>query len=156
MIQEGTDLLIQDEDLRLQSYRCISGKLSWGVGRNLEDHPLSPEEVAHVLDLFGQVNTTAAIDLALWFLRRDVLAIEEGLSQNLAFYKSLDPVRQSVLVNMAYNLGLAGLLSFHKTLAFISENKFEKAAIAMKESIWKTQVGQRAERLSEIMKNGAF
>jgi lysozyme len=63
-------------------------------------------------------------------------------------------VRQNVLADMCFNLGIGGLLSFKNTLAMVEHGKYEEAAAAMLQSKWATQVGQRAIELSEMMRTG--
>jgi lysozyme len=59
-----------------------------------------------------------------------------------------------VLVNMAFNMG-GGLLSFVNTLAAIQRGDYNAAANGMLASRWATQVGARATRLADMMRNGA-
>lgn len=61
--------------------------------------------------------------------------------------------RQRVLVNMAFNLGMTGLLGFKTTLLAMEQGRYEDAA-RMLRSRWAGQVGVRAERLSEMMRTG--
>jgi len=63
-------------------------------------------------------------------------------------------VRQRVLLDMAFNLGISGLLKFKRTLKAIRAKQYEKAAEMMLDSRWATQVGQRAKRLSKMMATG--
>ena len=41
--------LIEEEGMKLKPYRCPAGKLTIGVGRNLEDKGLSNEEALFLL-----------------------------------------------------------------------------------------------------------
>ena len=59
--------------------------------------------------------------------------------------------RQEVLVNMAYNLGKAGLGKFVKMRAAIEAGEFNRAALEMTDSKWYRQVGSRAKRLVNRM-----
>jgi len=70
--------------------------------------------------------------------------------------KELDPVRQAVLINMAFNLGINGLLGFANTLGKVKAGDYEGAAANMLMSKWATQVGPRAKRLSEQMRTGVW
>lgn len=76
------------------------------------------------------------------------------LPQRIPWYLKLDPVRQGVLVNMAYNLGVEGLLKFKKTLQAAKLGMYDKAAEHMLDSKWATQVGDRAKRLENQMRTG--
>ncbi|HUO11336.1 MAG TPA: glycoside hydrolase family protein, partial [Caulobacteraceae bacterium] len=66
----------------------------------------------------------------------------------------LDDPRQDVLANMAFNLGVGGLLRFPKTLALVRAERWDAAADAMLASAWARQVGARARRLAEQLCTG--
>lgn len=123
------------EGERLKVYKCTSGKLTIGVGRNLEDRGITIEESNMLLD-------------------NDLAAFQVELLRKLPWVADLDEVRQRVLIDMAFNLGVAGLLTFKKTLAAVKRGDYAKAAPMMLDSKWAEQVGKRAERLSTMMLTG--
>ncbi|GAB1468051.1 hypothetical protein MASR2M64_07540 [Candidatus Cloacimonadota bacterium] len=128
--------LVRHEGLRLKLYRCTAGKLTIGVGRNLDDCGISQKEAYALLD-------------------NDILNCEQQLLDEIpVIYNALDEARQSVLLNMCFNLGLKGLLGFNNTLAFIAAGDWERAANGMLASKWAKQVGMRAIELSEMMRKG--
>lgn len=126
--------LREDEGLRLKPYRCTAGKLTIGYGRNIEDVGISEDEAEIML-----VN--------------DVRKVVSALPKALPFYHRLNGEVKEVLINMAFNLGIKGLLGFKKTLAYIEAGEYEKAADEMLDSDWATQVGDRAVRLSDKLKS---
>lgn len=69
-------------------------------------------------------------------------------------WKTLDFTRQDVLTNMAYNLGINGLLRFKNMLDAVSKQDFNRAADEMLDSIWSVQVGKRADQLADLMRSG--
>jgi lysozyme len=123
------------EGERLKLYRCTAGKLTIGVGRNLEDRGISREESAYLL-------------------LNDVQEAEQTLAKALPWFTQLDDVRQRVLIDMAFNLGAQGLLEFRRTLEAVRTGRYQQAATMMLESRWAGQVGQRAQRLSQMMATG--
>ena len=128
--------LVRHEGLRLKPYRCTAGKLTIGIGRNLDDRGISQKE-------------------AYAMLERDILDCEQWLNDEIPeIYNNLDEVRQSVLLNMCFNLGISGLLGFKNTLAFVKAGDWERAANGMLASKWAKQVGRRAIELSELMRKG--
>ncbi len=128
--------LVRHEGLRLKPYRCTAGKLTIGIGRNLDDCGISQSE-AYVM------------------LINDIMNCEKQLQQKIPdIYNSLDEVRKSVLLNMCFNLGINGLLGFKNTLAFVKAGDWERAANNMLVSRWAKQVGRRAIELSELMRKG--
>lgn len=127
--------LRRDEGLRLKPYRDTVGKLTLGYGRNLDDRGITRAE-AEILLMGDIAATIAAVEQALpWFPR-------------------LDGVRQRVLVNMAFNLGTAGLLKFRRMLAACEHGRYDEAADEMQASVWAQQVPTRAARLIAMMRTG--
>ena len=128
--------LVRHEGLRLKPYRCTAGKLTIGIGRNLDDCGISQSE-AYIM------------------LINDIMNCEKQLQVKIPdIYNGLDEVRKSVLLNMCFNLGINGLLGFKNTLAFVKAGDWERAANNMLVSKWAKQVGRRAIELSELMRKG--
>lgn len=127
--------LIRHEGVRLRPYRDSVGKLTIGIGRNLDDVGISQDEAEILLD-------------------HDIQKVIQDLDTYLPWWKSLTDVRQMVLADMAFNLGITKLLGFTQTLASIKQGDFESAARHMSQSVWATQVGNRAVRLQEMMRTG--
>lgn len=121
-----------DEGTRTKAYRDTVGKLTIGVGRNLDDRGLRPSEIALMLD--------NDIDEAIAIARKLV-----------ASYDKLSEERKAVLINMAFNLGETRLAGFVNTIKYINEGNYKQAAANMRMSVWYKQVGARAERLAKIM-----
>jgi lysozyme len=126
-----------DEDKRPVIYVDSVGKVTGGVGRNLTDRPFSEDEMALML-------------------KNDIDTAERELDRALPWWRSLTDARQNVLANMCFNMGIARLLGFKKTLVLVKAHRYDAAAAEMLNSKWATQVGQRASRLAEMMKRGEF
>jgi lysozyme len=91
-----------------------------------------------------------------FILEEDIDKKQAGLHDALPWVATLDDARQNVLMNMAFNLGVAGLLEFTKTLNFVKRREYEKASVEMLDSDWAKQVGERAKRLAKVMKTGVL
>ena len=87
-------------------------------------------------------------------LENDIAKVVQQLDKAITWWRSMSENRQRVLCNMAFNLGIAGLLKFNNTLKMIQDGKYKEAADAMRKSLWYRQVGARAERLAVLMENG--
>ena len=74
----------------------------------------------------------------------------------LPWIDTLDPVRQCVLYNMGFNLGISGLISFRNTIQFIQNGNFSQAANNMLASTWRKQVKSRAVELARQMETGEW
>lgn len=129
--------LERDEGKRNKPYRDSVGKLTGGVGRNLDDVGFSDDEIS--LMLANDINSR----------------VLPGLTQFMPWYVRLNDVQQRVLANMAFNMGIEGLLGFRNMLDAVKSGDFNRAADEMLSSKWASQVGERATRLAEMMRNGA-
>ena len=137
MADKLTDMLVDHEGMRRKPYRCTAGKLTIGVGRNLDDRGISPDE-------------------AMYMLANDIRDSRRELSAAFPWFDKLDEVRQAVLIDMCVNLGLSRLQGFRNTMALIGVGKYEAAAQEMLNSKWAEQVGRRAQRLSRMMATGRW
>jgi lysozyme len=88
------------------------------------------------------------------YLLEDTLAAARDASTLPVGFDGLNAVRQAVLTNMTFNLGLTRILNFKRFLAAVQIRDFNKAALEMLDSKWAGQVGQRAIRLAKQMKKG--
>jgi lysozyme len=129
--------LEQDEGRRRLAYRDTVGKLTVGIGRNITDRAFSDDE----------------IDL---MLKNDIAMVERQLDRVIPWWRKLDDVRQNVIANMAFNMGVPRLLGFSMTLDLVNSGRFDAAAQEMMRSKWAEQVGDRAKRLSDMMRKGTF
>ena len=138
--------LILHEGLRLEPYKCTADKWTIGVGRNLEDRGITQTELINFLKREGITK-----DTAMRWLENDLRRIKHQLA-DYKWYRSLSDNRRNVLVDMCFNLGLRGLLSFQRMIQAIKSQNFDIAAEEMLDSRWSEQVGKRAERLAEMMR----
>lgn len=129
------DQLKRHEGLELKPYKDTVGKLTIGIGRNLDDVGITAEEAEFLCD-------------------NDISRVENQVIRTIPVYSILCDVRQRVLLDMAFNLGIDGLLKFKRFLAFVQMSKWEAAADEMLDSKWATQVGARARTLAQMMKFG--
>lgn len=127
--------LLRDEGLRLKPYRDSVGKLSIGIGRNLDDVGISAAE-AEVL------------------LETDIAHAAADLDRALPWWRGLSEARQRALLNMAFNLGLPRLLGFTAMLADLERGDFAAAAREAVDSRWARQVGARAQRIAMLLAEG--
>ena len=135
------DELIADEGLRESAYPDAGGVWTIGVGHTGPD---------------VRRGLRWPRELCLQTLDADVARVEQGLDAHLRWWRALSPPRQDVLANMAFNLGVEGLLAFRHTLEAVREGDYGLAAERMLASEpWRSQVGARAERLATQMRTGA-
>ncbi|UFK09586.1 lysozyme [Xanthomonas phage DES1] len=82
---------------------------------------------------------------------QEVAEIDTELKAKLSFYDTSSFVTKTILINMAYNMGIKGLLSFRNTLNFIKAGNYAQAARNMEQSLWFRQTKVRAQELVKRM-----
>lgn len=124
------------EGSRAFPYEDSVGKLTIGVGRNLDDVGLSEDEIQFLLQ--------NDLDKALTD------------AKSFPWFADLDDVRKLVVVDMIFNLGKPRFSSFVRTIAAIEAQQWQAAAMQMQDSKWFRQVGRRAQRLVQAMASGKW
>lgn len=128
--------ITQNEGYRQYMYKDTEGIWTIGIGFNLEEG-FTLYECQLILEhriqkLIGQ------------------------LQLRVPAFRGLNYARQVVLIDMAYNLGMEGLLKFKKMLNAIEKNDWEEAAEELLDSKYATQVGRRATRNAQILRTGSL
>ncbi len=130
-------LVAFDEGFRPSLYKCPRGFSTIGYGFNLDRNDI-PKEVAD------------------FWLEYNLKKLNEELDLYLPFYKKLNDARKYVLINMAYQMGLHGLLGFREFLENLKNGHYKEASESMKDSRWYRDFTNRANRLVNIMIKGEF
>ena len=128
--------LIRDEGLRLKPYHCTAGKVTIGVGRNLDDVGVSKEEAYNMLDA-------------------DMQSVGRELDRNLDGWRTYPDGVALGLANMCFNLGWPRLSGFRKMLAALEAGDYNRAADEALDSKWAKQVGPRADRIAQLFRSEA-
>jgi len=148
--------LIQHEGLKLNVYKDTLGIDTIGIGRNLEDRGISKEEL-DAMDI-PNIETVYQFGItevdAVYLAENDVQIVEEELVRAHPCVDRLDAVRQLVLVDMAFNMGVPRLCKFKKMWAAIHEDDFSTASREMLDSRWAVQVKGRSHKLAHAMHHG--
>lgn len=80
-----------------------------------------------------------------------ILKMDALLAQKLPWYTEASFVTRTILINMGFNMGVAGLLGFRNTLEFVKAKQYTQAARNMTLSLWYAQTGSRAKKLVKRM-----
>jgi len=129
------ELLIKHEGIRFTPYKCTAGRLTIGVGRNIEDKGITEQEALYLLD-------------------NDIAECTRDLANNLfkgMFYSFPENIK-SVLINMRFQLGYSGFRNFKKMIKAFHDWDFAEAAKQMRDSKWFEQVPKRAKELIKMVK----
>lgn len=90
-----------------------------------------------------------------YLLTNDIAGRVMILMAQYPWFASLDPVRQSAFVNLAFNLGVDGLAQFKNTLAAAARQDWNGVAHGLRNSLWFRQVQpSRSGRILRMMTRG--
>lgn len=131
-------------------YKDSMGVWTGGWGHNLE---VDPTGVPDGVDLASWLIPE---ELAEQWFNKDFNKALFGCLEKIPFFGVLSDVRQAALVNMAFNLGIKGLLKFKLTLGALESGAYYEAARQMIDSHWARQVGVRASELVFQMLTGEW
>lgn len=123
------------ENLKLRPYKCRSGYITIGYGRNIQQNGITLAEAEMLLD-------------------NDIERVIKELEKWLSVFNELSENRKAALIDMSYNLGFNKLFQFRRFLAALQKKDFDLAAKEMLDSKWAAQVGNRATVLANMMKEG--
>ncbi len=129
--------LTRDEGKRARMYLDSEGVPTIGIGHNLRDRPISERAIQIIFE-------------------DDLADTEADVRMRIPVFATLSEARRGVLLNMAFNLGIGGLLEFRKMLEALRIQDWDRAATEMLDSKWASQVGARATRLAEQMITGEW
>jgi len=127
------DFIIKHEGLKLKPYTCPAGKLTIGVGRNIEDNGISEDE-------------------AMILLENDIKRCEAELVDIFTEFYTYPENVQIALIDMIFNLGKTRFLQFKKMIQAIKDKDFLKASKEARNSRWCGQVGNRCDDVVEMMR----
>jgi len=131
-LEKLRDRIIAHEGFKLMPYRDQLGFITIGIGRCLDKKGISKEE-------------------AFYLFTNDVNDAVSDVSKYIKFYNNLDDSRQEVLVEMRFQMGIAGLLGFKEFLSHLKKGDYKRASEEMLNSKWAKQTPIRAKELSEII-----
>lgn len=129
-------MIIRHEGKRHLPYECSAGKITIGVGRNLDDMGLSEDEI-------------------MYLLRNDISRCEAELDA-YSWFRKLDQVRRDACIDLCFNMGLTRILRFRKMIDGLDKRLWDYAADELLDSRYKDQVGNRANEISEMIRTGKY
>lgn len=141
--------LIWEEGLRYSPYKDTAGVLTIGVGHNMDANPL-PRYMMDYLTEHGRLELTHVMEL----LEKDIDYAEKGARALFEGFNDFSENRKIAIVDLVFNLGLAGLRKFVTFGAAVRNGQWDAAAGALKNSKWYRQVGRRADGIIALIKEG--
>ena len=132
--------LLREEGAESCAYQDSLGYWTIGVGRLIDSRKgggLSPDEIDMLLE-------------------NDIKRNYEAVLAALPWMEKLNDARQAVLIGMAFQMGIGGLLKFKRALGSIEDGQYSEAAMEMLDSLWAQQTPERAKRLAKQMETGEW
>ena len=132
-------MIQSDEGFSSRLYKDTEGLNTIGIGFCL-DRRLMPREVA----LFW-------LDLII-----DELIDDLSRTNNYETYLALNDPRKFALINMCYQMGVAGVCQFRMMWGSLAEGDYESAADHAIDSKWYRQTTERATRIATVIRSGTL
>ena len=139
------------EGLMLKPYYCPMGKMTIGIGHNIEARAWTDEERKAI----GDWKQGITRNMAYMICRNDVNLCLDKL-KTLDFWESLDDERQYALIDMCFQLGWFGLKKFKKMLKAMSEKNYSMASYQCLDSTYAKQTPKRAKRIAKLIRTGVW
>lgn len=128
------ELITKHEGIRLHPYKDSVGKLTVGIGHNLDDNGIS-------------------LAAAQFILEEDIANAVNELKNIFEEWDELPTTVQAVLTDMMFNLGYNHFSGFKRMIAAIRIQDFKQAAKEAKNSKWCKQVSNRCLENVSILQN---
>lgn len=153
--QKLAQSLTIDEDDKLVPY--LDPRLIWsfGIGRCLETNPLTGAEWKWLLDNKALTVSLTEIGSQYLFVNDWNVAVTQ-IKARCDFWQRLDDVRQNILIEMCFQLGISNLLGFNKMFAAMRIGDFAAAARHGLDSDWAKQTPERAKKLMHSLEFGIW
>lgn len=134
------EMLKRHEGVETHAYECSAGKVTVGVGRNIDQRGgmgLSPDEIDYLLE-------------------NDIERVIKELAKEYPWFSDLDDVRKDAMIDIGFNLGATRLRGFKRALSAMERGDYKVAATEFLDSKWAKQVGGRALEITDLIKTGEY
>lgn len=134
------DMLKRHEGVETHAYECTEGKVTIGVGRNIDQKGglgLSEDEIDYLLS-------------------NDILRCIKELSKEYVWFGDLDEVRQEAIIDTFFCLGATRFRGFKMMIAAMERADYKEAAAQLLDSRFAKQTGRRATELANMIETGKY
>jgi len=143
------EFIEEHEGRRKKPYRCPAGKLTIGVGHNIDANPL-PIDIKRHLAQYGSIDNEMIDRL----LNTDIRHAVADCQVIFPAYNTMSDNRRMALVDFVFQLGFTGARRFTRSVNAINAEKWDDAARYMGESLWARQTPARAADVIKLIKEG--
>lgn len=126
-----------DEGKKKRIYLDTATPPRWtgGIGRNMTDRDFSEDEIQLML-------------------KNDIDLVCDQLDNRMPWWKHMTDARMRAWANFTFNVGITKAMTFKNTIGLLQSGKYDQAADEILRSKWASQVGERAKRISDTIRNG--
>lgn len=149
MIAQLKEMLIRHEGKSLKPYRCTAGKLTIGIGHNIDAKGL-PHDIKAYLDAHGEITDNMIDGLFV----SDISSALTDCHRLYPAFSSFSEARQCALIDFMFNVGPGTAAKFKNTTKAINTGDWERAAQGFEHSLWYVQVGSRAPEIVKMIREG--
>ena len=135
-----TEMLRRHEGVETHAYKCTSGKITLGCGRNIDPDGgigLSDDEIEYLL-------------------QNDTARCAEELGREFPWFSGLDQIRADAMIDLCFNIGITSLRKFVNANAAMARDDYNEASAQYYQSKWASQVGDRAIEICAMIKTGKY
>lgn len=132
--------ITEHEGIKRFVYQDSLGYATIGIGRCIE----------------AKIGKGLSIDEVFYLLRNDIKDFRNQLAQ-FEWFTMQDQVRRDVLVELAFNMGVANLLKFKRMIGALTIKSYPSACKELMDSAWAIQVGKnRSDDICYRLGNGRY
>lgn len=139
------DSIKENEGFKDHIYKDTLGFDTIGYGFKVSS--LSKDE----LELNGGIIEPMSKEVADKILKLKLAKLTSKVYDAIPWLNNSPKEVQEVVIEMAYQMGVGGVLKFKNTLNFIKENDYKNASSNMMKSLWAKQTPNRAKKLANII-----
>ena len=138
-IEIATKIIKLNEGCKLEVYTCPAGFKTFGYGTNVEASPwfigINLDEVIEKIN-----NCPFKPQLAMDWLELVIVKCNATLSKHAWFTDDLSEFQQAIIIDLAYNIGVSGVLKFKNMIKAIKQRNYGIAGTEMLDSKYHYQM----------------
>lgn len=184
-LEKEVRILEVAEGFRDKAYLDTRGIVTWGIGRNIQDYPLTLNERSYVVatlgkgdakaqwtaedtvEILSRLNMVQAKAVAFFLVRQVLNELDSRFRAMTGWFAECEDARKSAWLDLAYNVGFSGVMSWRESLKLMEDEKYDELADRLLGFPWSSQVGkspptpnnptgQRAFYITEMIRMGEY
>lgn len=184
-LEKEIKILEVAEGFRDRPYLDTRGILTWGIGRNIQDYPLTGPERQYIVSTLGtgsakdqwtteqtceilsKLNMSQAKNVAFYLVRQVLNELDSRWHAQTGWFAEVEDARKSAWLDLSYNCGLSAVMGWRESLKLMEDEQYEELADRLLGFPWAKQVhadkpsptnptGGRAYYITELIRTGEY